>query len=150
MSVHVQTRDQLLEASAALLVIQAANVVQSPAACLHAVRCLLNFAWAGPAAVARLMADGAVEAVTTWAEAAENDDNLLELRNAAQGLLRTLGVIAETAAAEDDAATENEGDDGEAPEEVSGWTGHAAAMTEKRYEYGVFLSYKQLDAKDFA
>ena len=150
MSVHAQTRDQLLEAGAAPLVIQAANVVQSPVERLHAVRCLFNFAWAGPAAVESLKADGAVEVVRPWAEADKNDDNLLELHDAAQGLLRALGAIAETAAAEEDDTTQKEDDEGDAPEEVSGSMGHAAAIPEKRYEYGVFLSHKQSDAKDFA
>jgi len=100
--------------------------------------------------VESLKADGAVEVVRPWAEADKNDDNLLELHDAAQGLLRALGAIAETAAAEEDDTTQKEDDEGDAPEEVSGSTGHAAAITEKRYEYGVFLSHKQSDAKDFA
>jgi len=84
------------------------------------------------------------------AEAAEDDDGLLELRDAARGLLRALGVIDETAAT-DDAATRNEVDDVETPKEVAGGsTGYVAVPAKKRYEYGVFLSHKQSDAKDFA
>jgi hypothetical protein len=150
MSVHAQTRDRLLEAGAAPLIIQGLNAAQTPADRLHAVRCLLNFAWAGPAAAESLRTSGAVETVTPWAEAADDDDGLLELRDAARGLLRALGVIEETAAT-DDGATQNEVDDVEASEEVVGdATGYAAVPAKKRYEYGVFLSHKQSDAKDFA
>jgi hypothetical protein len=52
LSVHSKSRDQLLSGGAVPFVVRALAAPGCPAAArLHAVRCLLNFAWAGPEAV---------------------------------------------------------------------------------------------------
>ena len=98
---------------------------------MHAVRCLLNFAWGGPGAVERLRRAGAEEAVGVAASrpSEEEDKDCMELGDAARGLLQALGVAA--------------------PPPPAAAAAAAAAAPVPDRGHGVFLSHKLSDSQDF-
>jgi hypothetical protein len=152
MSVHAKTRDRLMEQGAVPLTVRGLGAAETPTDRVHAIRCLLKFAWAGPAAVKRLREAGAIEAAKPWAEAA--DDKQLEVRDAAKGLLQALGEAAAAAAPTSSStpttATATIEDDSVAVATTANDAGRASSKKQDEKRYGVFLSHKQSDAQDFA
>ena len=151
MSVHAQTRDRLMEEGAVPLVVRGLGAAKTPTDRVHAIRCLLNFAWAGQTAVLKLRESGAVEAAKPWAETTTNDDEM-EVRDAARGLLQVLGegaaAAAPTTTDRDDSTDLVTGDDDGTSSSAAEKGEQVIHLQQKRY--GVFLSHKQTDARDFA
>ena len=151
MSVHAQTRDLLLEQGAVPLMVRGLGAAETPTDRVHAIRCLLNFAWAGSAAAKQLREAGTVEAAKPWAEAADGAE--MEVRDAARGLLQTLGVAAAAAAPTSSSTPPNTAtatDDDSAAVVAANDAGGASSKKQDEKRYGVFLSHKQTDAQDFA
>ena len=144
-----------MDQGAVPLIVRGLKLADSPTERVHALRCLLNFAWAGPAAVKQLREEAdAVKAAKAIADDEINgDDAETEARDAARGLLQVLGetvVVSAHRGGSDDSRAE--GTTSQEVGRLDGGDGSGEMIDDEqgKQQYGVFLSHKQTDAQDFA